>query len=229
VSGCTAYGGLLGGYVLGSLEPAEMEQMRRHVAECPDCGPEARALASLPGLLDRIEPTDVPPPTLSSAVEEAVLDRFARERRRRPQPRRRRFTLPRLAALGAAVAAATVLAVILIGGGEEASRAYAWARLAPVAGETKAAGTAYVAEVPAGTRVSLRARGLPDGRMYELWCVREDGSWVSGGTFRSGRDGRAEAVLTAAVRPGDYHVVVVTRHEQEQERGAELMRGPLTY
>ena len=35
---CPTHGALLGGYILGSLEPAEMEEMRRHVAECPYCG-----------------------------------------------------------------------------------------------------------------------------------------------------------------------------------------------
>jgi anti-sigma-K factor RskA len=229
VSGCSTHGGLLGGFVLGSLEPAEMDEMRRHVAQCPDCGPEARELASLPGLLDRIEPTDVPPPTLSPGVEEAVLDRFAREHRRAPKPRRRGLTVPRLAALGAAVAAAVVLAVVLIGGEEATSPAYATASLEPVVPSSSAQGKAYVSEVPAGTRVRLRAGGLRNGRMYELWCVREDGSWVSGGTFRAGGGGRAEAVLTAAVRPGDYHVVVVTRHAEEPGHGRALMRGPLEY
>jgi hypothetical protein len=36
-------------------------------------------------------------------------------------------------------------------------------------------------------------------------------------------------VLTAAVRPGEYHVVVVTRRSVGGERGAEVMRGKLAY
>jgi hypothetical protein len=208
---CPTHGALLGGYVLGSLDPAEMEEMRVHVAGCPDCGPEARALGALPGLLDRIEPTDVPPPSLSPAIEEAVLDRFAQERRRARQPRRRwsRLTLP------------------LLGEEENDSHAYASAKLAPIAAGSNASATAWAEDVPAGTRVRLRARGLRNS-MYELWCVRPDGHWVSGGTFRAARDGRAEAVLTAAVRPGDYHVIVVTRHS-EGDHGPALLRGRLRY
>jgi anti-sigma-K factor RskA len=227
VSGCQTHGGLLGGYVLGSLEPDEMEEMRRHVATCPRCGPEARELSALPGLLDRIEPTDVPPPTLSPAVEEAVLDRFVRERaaHRRERPRLR---WPRLAAAVAAAAAALVLALVVLDGDDEDARAYASARLAPVKADSQAVGTAWVAEVPAGTRVRLRARGLAP-QMYELWCIREDGSWVSGGTFRAGRDGRAEAMLTAAVRPGDYHVVAITRHAGDGPHGPTMLRGRLRY
>jgi anti-sigma-K factor RskA len=199
-----------------------MDEMRRHVADCPRCGPEARSLSSLPTLLDQIEPADVPPPTLSPNIEEAVLDRFVRERSTQRRPKRRPW--PRLAAAAAALAAAVVLAVVLVGGGDEGSRAYATASLEPVAA-TQAAGEAWVSEVDAGTRVRLDAWGLRDGRMYELWCIREDGHWVSGGTFRAGGDGRAEAMLTAAVRPGDYHVMVVSPHGSKDA----LMRGPLEY
>jgi hypothetical protein len=88
-----------------------------------------------------------------------------------------------------------------------------------------------VAEVNAGTRVELRADHLPvmRGATYELWCVRTDGRWINGGTFRARSDGTAAAELTAAVRPGDYHVVVITRHSTGGMRGAEVMRGKLNY
>jgi anti-sigma-K factor RskA len=228
MSECPTHGSLLGGYALGSLEPAEMEEMRLHVAGCPHCGPQARALAPLPGLLDQIEPTDVPPPSLPPTVEEAVLDRFARERRPERPTRRRRLPLPRLAALGAACAAIVVLALVVFGEDEESSHAYASAKLAPLVAGSTAGATAWAEDVPAGTRVRLRARGLPAQSMYELWCVRGDGHWVSGGTFRAAGDGRAEAVLTAAVRPGDYHVMVVTRHTRGQH-GPALLRGRLRY
>jgi anti-sigma-K factor RskA len=232
VSECPTHGALLGGYVLGSLEPAEMDEMRAHLAGCPYCGPESRRLGALPALLDTIEPADVPPPTLSPETEERVLDRFAAERRRerdaRPRRSRWRPTVPRLAALAAACAAAAVLALVVLGEDEQDSPAYASATLAPLATGSNASALAWAEEVPAGTRVKLNARGLPARRMYELWCVREDGRWVSGGTFRTAANGRAEAMLTAAVRPGDYHVMVVTRHH-DGEHGPALLRGRLRY
>ena len=82
--------------------------------------------------------------------------------------------------------------------------------------------------------MSLWARGLEGsaGEVYELWCVREDGGWVSGGTFRAGADGAARAELTAAVKPGDYHVMVVTRRSGAgpgETRGTAVMRGELRY
>jgi Anti-sigma-K factor rskA, C-terminal/Putative zinc-finger len=233
VNACPTHGALLGGYVLGSLEPAEMDEMRLHVADCPYCGPESRALGVLPALLDTIEPADVPPPALSPSVEEEVLDRFARERRR-DKPRRRGLPwlrAPRLAALGAACVAAVVIAFVVTDN-EDSSHAYASAKLAPVGTVRTASAVAWADDIPAGTRVRLRARGLPaTGRaMYELWCIRADGHWVSGGTFRAAGDGRADAVLTAAVRPGDYHVMVVTRHTgKESQHGPALLRGDLHY
>jgi anti-sigma-K factor RskA len=231
VTGCETRGELVGGYVLGALEPAEMDGMRRHLAECPLCGAEVDELAGLPALLDLVEPEAVPPPALRASVEEAVLDRFTRERRHERRTRRPLFTGRRLAALAAACVAAVALALALVlPGGDEGQQAYARAELTPLPGRAPAWAMAYAAEVEAGTRVTLRARGLPirRGRVYELWCVRTDGRWVSGGTFRADRDGRAQAVLTAGVRPGDYHVMVVSRRAEEG-RGAPLMRGELEY
>lgn len=236
MTACPTHGALLGGYVLGSLEPEEMDEMRLHVADCPYCGPEARGLAPLPTLLDSIDPADVPPPALSPSIEEAVLDRFTRERSRAPKRRRRRglpwLRTPRVAALGAACVAALVIAFFVVGDEGDGSHAYASAKLGPVGTVRTASGVAWADDVAAGTRVRLRARGLPatGGAMYELWCIRSDGHWVSGGTFRAANDGRAEAVLTAAVRPGDYHVMVVTRHAGgEGKRGPALLRGELRY
>ncbi|MGH2741924.1 MAG: anti-sigma factor family protein, partial [Gammaproteobacteria bacterium] len=131
MSDCPTHGPLLGGYVLGALDPDEMEEMRRHLAGCPHCGPEARRLAALPGLLDRIVPADVPPPSLSPQVEEAVLDRFARERRdgaasRRRRPRRRvRFGRRPIAIAAALAAVVLALALLLPLEGGDGEPAYA--------------------------------------------------------------------------------------------------------
>jgi hypothetical protein len=223
---------LTGGYVLDALEPGEMDEMRRHVADCPRCGSEVRELEGLPGLLDQIGLADVPPPALAPEVEERVLDRFARERPRGKRARRPLLTPRRIAALGAACVAALVAALVLVWpSGDDGNRSYARARLAPPAdASTRAIAVAYAWDVPAGTRVRLWARRLAArrGDVYELWCVRADGRWVSGGTFQPGDDGRAEAVLTAAVRPGDYHVMVVTRHRGGMP-GPALLRGRLHY
>jgi len=230
---CASHGELVGGYVLGALEPSEMEGMRRHVAGCPTCGPEVRRMSTLPGLLDTAHPGDVPPPAAAPEVEEAILDRFTRERRAASPPRRRhRRRL--FAALAAACAASIVLVFALLRQGDEAETgAYATARLTPLDSGSTARATAWVDAVPAGTSVSLGARGLDGGgTVYQLWCVRANGEWVSGGTFRSGAGGNAKAELTAAVKPGDYHVIVITQGARSADRSAHgrpVLRGELRY
>lgn len=234
MSRCSSHGELVGGYVLGALEPDEMEEMRQHAAGCPTCGPETRRMAAVPGLLDTVKPGDVPPPTASPEVEEAILDRFARERQPAAAARRRLRVQRR--AVAAALAAVAVLALALVllpfGDGPERS-SYASARLAALDSGSSARATAYVNAVPAGTRVRLGARGLAGrGAVYEVWCVRTNGEWVSGGTFRSSANGRAHAELTAAVKPGDYHVIVVTRGARSPDGAGDrtpVLRGKLHY
>ena len=231
---CASHGELVGGYVLGALEPSEMEAMRRHVAGCPTCGPEVRRMSTLPGLLDTAEPGDVPPPAASPEVEEAILDRFVRERRRAAAPPRRRHRRRLFAALAAACVAGIVLVFALLTEGDEGeTSAYATARLTPLDSGSTARATAWVDAVPAGTSVSLGARGLDAaGAVYQLWCVRPNGEWVSGGTFRSSAGGNAKAKLTAAVKPGDYHVIVITqgpRSAEESAHGRPVLRGELRY
>jgi hypothetical protein len=225
VTGCREYGDLIGPYVLGALDPGELEEMTQHLAECDRCALERRRLAGLPALLDAAHADDTVA-VLSPQLEDAVLDQFVRERARSARPRRRwaRIAIP------AAAAATVILAVVvalLVPGGDD--RAYARAELWSTSGQVL--GNASVAEVEGGTRVRLRAHDLPvrHGAVYELWCVRTDGRWINGGSFHARGDGTAAAQLTAAVDPGDYHVVVVTRRSSGGERGAEVMRGKLTY
>ena len=225
MTGCRSHGDMIGPYILGGLEPAEMEEMTRHLSECDRCSAERRRLASLPALLDSAQADDTIA-TLSPQLEDAVLDRFVRERAQAGRPRRQwpRFALPAAAAL--TVVLVVVLALVLPGGDK---RAYARAELWSTSG--RVLGNASVSEVATGTQVQLRAHDLPvrRGAVYELWCVRTDGRWINGGSFHARADGTASAQLTAAVDPGEYHVMVVTRRSEGGQRGAEVMRGKLNY
>lgn len=227
MSGCPTHSDLMGGYVLGALEPAEREEMERHLKTCELCRREHAALTGLPGLLDQIEPTDVPPPVPSASLEDAVLDRVARERGGRrpgalPRLRRPRLALAAAAAAVLAVALATVLLTL-----PEDDSAYAVGELRGTPG---AGGSFVLDAVPAGTRVSLEVSGLPPRKDYELWCVRTDRRWISGGTFRARAGGEAEAQLTAAVRPGEYHHVVITgRGADPPKYEPQFLHGKLQY
>jgi anti-sigma factor RsiW len=224
MTGCESHADLVGGYVLGALEPAEEEAMRRHLEECEQCRREYESLAGIPALLNRIEPADVPPPEPAPSLEDAVLDRVARERGARAG--RPRLAWPPKRVLAGAFAAVAVAIVVALLVRDPATDAYAHGELSGVRG---AGGSFTVQEVPAGTRVNLDVKGLKaSGGGYELWCVRTDGRWVSGGSFRPRPDGRADVDLTAAVMPGEYHVVVLTRRATGQP-GAEVLRGKLQY
>lgn len=233
MTGCHTHGDLLGGYVLGSLDPAEMDEMHNHIEGCPLCAREERKLAGLPALLDTIEPEDVPPPELSPELEEIVLDRFVQERKDpaplRPAAARWRRVPVLAAASGVAAALLVGLVALLLVGKDAGDTAYASSSMKGRAAAPQARAYAKLTSVDAGTHVSLHARSLGRGEAYELWCVRTDGRWVSGGTFKAGADGGAAAELTAAVSPGDYHRIVVTRDAPGAERGAPVLGGKLTY
>lgn len=222
MSDCRTHGELLGGYVLDALEPEEMRDMRRHLDSCPACSRELARLGDIPRLLDTVAPADVPPPAPPPRLEDALLDRLARETRGRPGGRARGRS--RVLAGGLAAAAATVavaLVLTLPDGGQEA---YARASLA---GSGDARASVEVEAVDAGTRVRLRARGLASasGGGYQLWCIRTDGRWVSGGSFHA-PDGLADVELTAAVQPGQYHRLVVTH---AGSHAPAVLRGRLEY
>jgi anti-sigma-K factor RskA len=225
MSGCRSHGELIGPYVLGALEPAEMDEMRGHLESCARCAAEERMLAGLPGLLDQVH-ADEPVATPRPELEDAVLDRFVRERADAPEPPRRRPRRRpgwRPLAAAAALAVALVAALVVAWPGDDDS-AYARAELQGRGGQA----VAWADAVEAGTRVRVRADHLPRGA-YELWCVREDGRWINGGSFHARGEGTTSADLTAAVWPGEYHLVVITRRSSGGERGAEVMRGELEY
>ena len=85
MSGCRSHADQVGPYVLGALEPDEMDEMRAHLADCPRCSAEARSLAELPALMDLVK-ADAEVPVLSPGIEDEVLDRFVRERARSAPP-----------------------------------------------------------------------------------------------------------------------------------------------
>src|SRR5918998_958742 len=116
MTGCRSHGELIGPYVLGALEPSEMDEIRRHLATCERCAAEERALAGVPALLDHAQAehalADTALPAPSPALEDAVLDRFVRDRAAAAHPRARRRWRPLAAAAGLAAALLLVLLVL---------------------------------------------------------------------------------------------------------------------
>ena len=236
---------LLGGFVLHALEPDEAETVRRHLAECAACAAEHGQLMGIPSMLDAAggveTPAEQPPPTL----EEAVLDRFAREHPGHPEPRARPdrrlrdrliapFRRPLPAALAGALAAAAVTAALIVLPGETGTSGEKYQ--ATLSGSPAAPGATASAELrvfASGTHVRLNVRGLrgnPD-TVYELWCLRDDGEKVSAGTFRTDASGRADVNLTTAAVPGEYHRLGVERRtlSPASKPGIGVMAGEIQY
>jgi anti-sigma factor RsiW len=238
VSECTSYRELLGGYVLDALEPDERDALRRHLEGCPRCRREQAELAGVPALLDLLDTPDAVADAPPLELEEAILDRFARERRRRapirPRRRAKAIRLPRLDGwglrLGFAATVAAVVGVLALAGVFSSSggeSAFAHVRLRGTGGATA---EADLRALKAGTGVHLAASGLPTGSggVYELWCVKDDGRWISGGTFRVDNRGRARVSLTSAARPGEYEVMLVTKRAGGA-RGPRVLAGRVAY
>jgi hypothetical protein len=240
VIACAECRPLLGGYVLDALEPEEMDAVRAHLAECAECEHEHAQLAGIPPLLEAAGSADAPVAKPPAALEDAVLDRFARERPRpeaegrprRPRRARRWLTRPAPVGVGAATLAALVTLAVTAGlGGSDSSTAHAYrASLRGLALAPGARAYARLSTQPAGTRVELRIRGMSGrpGAVYELWCVGRDGSRVSAGTFRVDASGRASVRLTTGARLGEYDRLSVERIA-DGGRGAPVMAGSIEY
>jgi hypothetical protein len=228
VTDCGSYRELLGGYVLGALSAEDTAMVEQHIEACPRCGREYGELAGLPGLLDLAGSAEAelegPPP----ALEEAVLDRFARERRGLATASQKpRHGLRLGLGLGLAGAVVTVVLVILATGllSSSDTRAFGHARLTGIGANAYA----DLHAVRAGTHVDLRVRGLRDAPkgVYELWCIPDKGRWISGGSFRVDSHGGAYVELTSAARPGDYERMVITRRDASERR--QVLAGRVTY
>jgi hypothetical protein len=207
----------LGAYALGGLEPAEHDEVERHLSACPACRAALDELAPLTRLLDLVDPAapldEASPPRL----ERSILARYAAEHR--PPPRERRAARrprarPRwqIAVPSALAGAAVALAVLAVTGALSAR--------GPGGGEVELAArdggdaraTARLAAGPSGTAIELEATLPPlrAGEIYELWFVRGDGR-VSAGTFTVGVDGRADLRLATSADVSSYDRIGITR------------------
>lgn len=230
---CDGCRDLLGGYVLDALEPEETEGVRAHLAGCAECSREHAGLAPLPALLEAAGPAEVTPVKPPPALEDAVIDGFARERRP-VRPRRMRRWLVRPLPVAAAAAAAAVLITLAVSAGLDGSSAPpAHTYGARLLGSPAAPGATAYAKLtsgPSGTSVQLSVKGVRPqrGAVYQLWCVQDDGSRVSAGTFHVDSSGRADVRLTTAARLGEYTRMSVER-SAGRGAGQRVLAGSVEY
>ena len=207
----------MGAFVLGALDADGEKRVREHLAVCPECAAAHAELAGVAGLLDLAVTTgateDEP---LPPAIEERLLDRFARERVERPERHRWR---PRLAfGLSSALAGAAIAVALLVVGlnfEKDAGRPASQYRVAFDRSSTAPADArarAGLRSTEAGTVVRLWVNNLPTGDVYEVFCDAPGWS-ASAGTFRVDARGNAYVILTAAVKQGQYDRIRLVRRE----------------
>lgn len=184
-----------GAYVLGALSPAERLEFERHLPGCDECTRSVRELAGLPGLLGRVDASDLEDHLVDEPLPETLLPSLAREVRR---TRFRRSMATVTLAAAAVVAAVTVpLAVSQFTDDPRP----------PVAGPTAVpSGPASLTMEPVGdvpVRASVSMEQVGWGTKLGLTCTY-DSKWVDNplpsaptyGLYVRTRDGHAEQVGT---------------------------------
>ena len=207
----------IGAYVLGGLDAESERRVAAHIAGCEECATAHAELAGLPALLDLAVVTgasDEEP--LPPAIEERLLDRFARERP--PEPSRRRRWRPRiaLAVPSALVGAALAATALVVGfnfernGGRPPSQYQLVMK--PIGPAHNASARAGLRTTEEGTVVRLWVENLPGDPqdVYEVFCDAKGWS-ASAGTFRVDAQGDGYVILTAAVKRGQYERIRIVR------------------
>jgi anti-sigma-K factor RskA len=219
VTGCGDARVLLGSYVLGGLDADETAIVEEHLRTCADCREAHARLASLPPLLDLVDPQWSAETAPAPLLEQSVLARFAASEvggdgtKRDGRRRASRSARWKIAAASAVGGAALTLAVLALAGTFSSDGAAEMrVRLAPATGRGTANAQARLVSTRVGTEVDLDADlpRLRAGEIYELWFGRGDGI-VSAGTFTVDDRGWAHVHLTTAARVGGYERLGITR------------------
>jgi anti-sigma-K factor RskA len=215
---------LTGAYAAGALEDDELAEFERHLGACPACREEVHGLRETIAVL--AEATAVTPP---ARVRAAVLGALRTTAQDRPRPvaTHRSAEPVRRRPGGSWLAAAAVLVAFTVGSGGFAVAEYrsaqdARAQLAAVAAvvadpaahrvDAAVAGGGSASLFVSGSRAALVAasmRGLPDGRVYQLWVVRPKVVTSAGLGPAGGAAAGAWQALVDGVRAGDVVAVSV--------------------
>lgn len=232
---------LLGPYVLGVLDDAEVRRIEEHTSGCVECREEVAALREMEAALGEVPEEaflDGPP-----QGGDLLLQRTLRQMRGEREGQRRRRT-----GLVALAAAASLAAVFWAGsrlGGEDPGALAVPATPSPTVSGTSASpvpGTRVASATDPGTgarmtvqltpaakwvRLNAAVTGVPSGERCRLVVVSKDGtrttagSWVVGGK-ENGEGKGASLDGSAAVDPSDVKEVLV-----ENEAGRAFVSVPI--
>lgn len=212
----------LGAYLLGALEPSERAEVEIHLTTCELCSKELASLASLPGLLSRLDAVDIER-SMIAEIESGpeLLDRILSElaRRRGTGRRRQRY-----------LAAAAAAALILIGGGGYAVVNHFGSSPSVATGHTISAtnassgvhATVGLLAKPWGTSITLNLGGVPRGTHCQLVVTDTAGNRYVAGSWEASYDGTASITGAVDIQPSMFKALDI-----ESTQGARLLDLPV--
>ena len=195
---------LLGPYLLGALERAEIGEVEEHLEACDECREEARELRSAhERLADLASISEQPPPDLKDRVMAGMPSRSTRW----------------VSILAAAAVCVLAVLGVLYSTGMFGQEEVAAAELQPTDLAPSAGGELRVSEEDPNARAELEVWGLPrpgDDEYYELWFGEERGR-MSAGTFTVDAEGRVTLDMSVPEGVGEYQRVGITLEKFPEE------------
>jgi len=225
---------LLGAYLLGGLEPADVAAFEQHLESCAECRQELDELASLPALLDAVPVGDAValtgagasgpeqastagiavPVSVPVPVPKRLLDELAGRRRKV----RRRWSAA-VAAAAAACLAAGVLAGPLLSPPAKPDASYS------VHTGDGLEFTVGLVKKTWGTELAVDGRSLPVDGMFSLWVKDRDGGEDRACAWTATPSGRVRITSATPVQLASIASVEMRNGQQQTVAVVAVPRG----
>lgn len=191
-------------YTLGALDADDRHIFEMHLGSCAICRTEIADFAALPGLIAKVDPTDLdhePDADMAAAIETAAVRQIA--------TMRRRTTRWRTTALAASAAAAVIAVVLFTSGDSGNGTTTGWIAAEVVSAQTETAEIGTTVK-DFGTEITVELTGLPPRDSYVLWTVDSSGGWANVASWAPTPNGTASLVGATSTSAADLARIVVT-------------------
>jgi predicted anti-sigma-YlaC factor YlaD len=198
----------VGAYTLGTLEPDDRARVAEHLTTCAECRAAADDFASLPAMLDRVDPRNSG--AAAPAPSESAFQRLAEAAAR--QRRQRKLQWLNVAAVLIVLVAALVVIGIAGGHGRHDTTA-----MVAVSGPVHASAT--LEPLSTGSRLTLRLSGVAAEERCRLVAIADDGRREVTASWKATYEGMATISGTTGIPTESLDSLVV-----ETLDGRQLVR-----
>jgi Putative zinc-finger len=220
---------LLGAYLLGGLERADIALFEQHLDSCAECRGELDDLASLPALLDAVPVNDAL--ALTGAAAAVVPVQSLPEAKALPAPKQlldelaaRRRRVRRRWSAAVAVAAAACLAVGVLAGPLLSPPAKPDASYSVQTGEGLQF-TVGLVKKTWGTELAVDGRSLPADGTFSLWVKDRDGGEDRACAWTATPSGRVRITGATPVQLASIASVEMRNGQQQTVAVVAVPRG----